>query len=93
MARNMSTWVVVDCTAELSEPEDGVHLARFVSDSGLVFEVRDIRDGGGSWPPQWFHEVEDGDRVRVSYILERGQLKVEPSPDQNRASRAGGGSA
>lgn len=79
MARNMSTWVMVDCIAKLSEQEDGAHLARFVSDSGINLEVRDIRDGGGSYAPQWFHGLKDGDRVTVSYILghEHGQLRVE----------------
>lgn len=80
MARVMSTWVVVECTAKLSEQGDGAHLAEFVSGSGIRLEVRDIRDGGGSYAPQWFHGLKDGDRVTVSYILgqEHGQLRVEP---------------
>lgn len=81
MARNMSTWVTVDCTVKLSEEEDGAQTVQFASDSGLSFEVRDIRQGQAESPPQWFGKIEHGDRVSVSYMLEslHCSLKVEKS--------------
>ncbi len=80
MAKVMNKWLVVECTVKKAE-KDGVHAVSLMSDSGVGFEINDIRDGGGRWDTdeiRWFHEVKSGDRVRVRYCLDQHtRMQVE----------------
>lgn len=81
MVKVMNTSLIVECTVEKTE-KDGVHAVSLMSDSGVGFEINDIRDSPGDYDTDkigWFHEVESGDRVRVRHYLDQNtRLKVEP---------------
>ena len=76
----MSKWIVVECIVKKHEA-GGLAFVRFESPSGVAFEVRDIRTKGvmnDADDLRWFRDIEDGDKVTVSYSLEdHRQMKVE----------------